>query len=290
MRWLDRGRNLLLEGNTLRLIEKNCVPVFHTIVQHKGWDNCVLISAMKKLLLGCLLLITACQSATPTSVAPLFPTATLPPSPIPATASPEPSPTLEASPTPFPRFFTHEFDSSLAGWVILQAGNDAVPNITTENSRLLIQMDAPYIWVYALYGAQDYEDVRVETKFVNNALSPASMGLICHYSETDGWFEYNVSTDGTYNVLFGKWLTSGIVDYLPILDGSSNEIQQSGTEQQIGLVCSEATLALYINEKLIRNVEVSRYELAGGKVGVTASSFENTPVIASFDWVNISEP
>jgi hypothetical protein len=245
---------------------------------------------MKKLLLfGCIIL-AACQSATPTTVAPLFPTATLPASPIPATASPESSPTAEASATPFPRFFAHEFDSSLAGWVVLQAGNEAVPNVVTENSRMLVQMDSHYTWVYTLYGGQDYDNVRIDTKFVNNAMTPASIGLVCRYSERDGWLEYNVSTNGTYNVLYGKWLANGIANYLPIQDGFSNEIQQSGVEQQIGMICADATLALYINEKLIRNVEVSRYELAGGKVGVTVSSFENSPVIASFDWVNISEP
>lgn len=247
---------------------------------------------MKKsiLLFAMLFLTAACQSATPTAVAPLFPTATLPPSPVPVTDTPAPTATPEASPTPFPRFFTHEFDASLAGWVILQAGNESVPNITTENNRLLLQMDSPYTWIYVLYGAQDYGNVRVTTKFVNNALSPASMGLICRYSETNGWLEYNVSTDGTYNVLYGKWLANGIADYLPVLDGSSSDIGQSGIEQQIGLVCSDAMMSLYINEKLIRNVDVSRYELPEGKVGVTASSYENTPVIASFDWVTISEP
>src|ERR1044071_9420634 len=102
---------------------------------------------MKKILLfGCIILITACQSATPTSVAPLFPTATVPPTPIPFTETPAPTPTLEPTPTPFPQFFTDEFDGSLAGWVILQAGNDAAPNIKNENSRLIVQLDAPYIW------------------------------------------------------------------------------------------------------------------------------------------------
>lgn len=245
---------------------------------------------MKRLILGCLLLITACQSATPTPVAPLFPTATIPPTFVPFTDTPAPTPTLELSPTPFPRFFTNEFDSSLAGWVILQAGNDVVPDVTTENSRLLVQMEAPYTWVYALYGTYDYEDVRVNTKFVNNALTPASIGLICNYSETDGWFEYNVSTDGTYNLLYGKWLSNGIADYLPILDGSSNAIQASGTEQQISLICSGTTLTLFVDDNIIRNADVSRYELTEGKVGVTASSFENVPVIASFDWVMVSEP
>jgi len=245
---------------------------------------------MKKLLFGCLILITACQPATPTPVAALFPTATLPPTPIPATVTPQPTPTLEFTPTPLPRLFTDEFDSSLAGWVILQAGNESTPNIKTENSNLILQMDSPYTWVYGLYGAHDYETIRINAQFTNQAGSPASIGLICRYSESDGWFEYNVSTDGTYNLLYGQWLANGITDYLPITDGSSNLIQPSGASQEIGLVCSGTTLSLFVNQNLIRNMDVSRYELTGGKVGITASSFENVPVVAVFDWVRVSEP
>ena len=247
---------------------------------------------MKRLLIGCLILITACQPAAdaPTPVAPLFPTATLPPTPIPATLTTQPSPTLELTVTPLPRLFTNEFDSSLAGWVILQAGNDSVPNIKTENSKLTVQIESPYTWVYAIYGAQDYEDIRIEAQFENQAGSPSSIGLICRYSESDGWLEYNVSTDGTYNVLYGKWLASGIVDYLPILSAPSKEIQPSGASQEIGMICSGTTVSLFVNQTLIRSADVSRYELGEGKVGITVSSFENAPVSAAFDWVKVSEP
>jgi hypothetical protein len=246
---------------------------------------------MKKLLIGCIILITACQpAATSTPVAPLFPTATPTPTLIPVTDTLAPTATLEPTPTPLPRLFTNEFDTSLAGWVILQAGSDAVPNIKTENSNLILQMDSPYTWVYAVYGAEDYDNIRVDAKFVNNALSPASIGLICRYSETDGWLEYNILTDGTYNVLYGKWLSSGIADYLPILSASSNAIQPSGTPQEIGLICSDTTLSLFVDQTLIRRVDVTSYKLATGKVGIAASSFENTPVIAAFDWVKVSEP
>src|SRR6266542_6082038 len=239
------------------------------------------------ILLGLLILISACQTATPTPAQGLFPAATFPASrtPQPVTVVPQPSPTLELSPTPLPRLFTNEFDSSLAGWVILQAGSDTVPNIKIDNSALTLQMDSPYTWVYVLYGAQDYTDIRVDTRFVNDALSPASIGLICRYNESDGWFEYNVSTDGTYNVLYGKWLANGIADYLPILSASSNAIQPSGTPQEIGLLCSDTTLSLFVDQTLIRRVDVTSYKLATGKVGLTTSSFENTPVIAAFDWV-----
>jgi len=266
------------------------VPVSHTIVQHQVLDNCVIKSVMKKLLIGCLILITACQPGTSTPAPPLFPTATQPPTPVPATVTPQPTSTIELTPTPLPRLFTNEFDASLAGWVILQAGSDSVPDIKTENSNLILQMDSPYTWVYAIYGAQDYEDIRINAQFENQAGSPSSIGLICRYSESDGWLEYNVSTDGTYNVLYGQWLSTGIAEYLPILSASSREIQPSGASQGIGLICSDTTVSLFVNQTLIRRADVGRYELTEGKVGITASSFENVPVIAAFDWVKISEP
>lgn len=246
---------------------------------------------MKKLLLiGCLSLISACQPATATPALLPTPTATLPPTPIPVTDTPAPTATLAPSPTPLPRFFTNEFDSVLEGWVTLQAGNDFVPNVKTGNSNLILQMDSPYAWVYTVYGAESYANVRIDAQFENRAGSPSSTGLLCRYSEENGWFEYNVSTDGTYNLLYGNWLTVGIAHYLPITDGSSNLIQPSGASQQIGFLCSDTTVTLLINETIIRSVDVARYELTEGNVGITASSYENTPVIATINWVTVREP
>lgn len=248
---------------------------------------------MKKLLLGCLLL-TACQNATSTPTPSSFssPTQTLSFTPSPAIHTPEPTvtQTFEPSPTSFPRYFTNEFDTSLAGWVTLQANNDSNINIKTENSTLLLQLDVPFTWLYALYGVEDYQNVRIDTQFQNRASTPSSVGLICRYSETGGWYEFNVSTDGAYNVLYGKWLTVGIVEYLPIADGSSNLIQPSGATQQIGLLCSDDTLSLFINGTLLRRLDVARYELTDGTAGLTVSSYENTPIVAAFDWVKINEP
>jgi hypothetical protein len=251
---------------------------------------------MKKILLiGYFTLLTACQSATLVPSASLFPTST-PQAPrtstfVPATFTPEPTSTPAPSPTPFPRLFTNEFDSSLEGWVILQAGNrEGVPNIRNEGSSLTLQMDSPHTWLYALYGAHDYPNVRIDMQFTNRALTPASAGLICRYSEEHGWLEYNVFSDGTYNVLYGKWLDVGIPEFLPITAGSSNQIQPSGTTQSVGLACSDTTLFLYVGQTLLRQVDVSRYELTQGKIGLTAASYENTPIVVGFDWVTASEP
>jgi hypothetical protein len=151
-------------------------------------------------------------------------------------------------------------------------------------------MDAPFVWTYAVYDAQEYDNIRIDARVTNQAGSPASIGLICRYSETEGWLEYNVSTDGTYNLLYGSWLASGIASYLPIMDGSSNLIQPSGAAQEISMVCSGTIVSLLVNQTVVRNADVSRYELTNGKIGITASSFENMPVIAAFDWVRVSAP
>jgi hypothetical protein len=253
---------------------------------------------MKKHLISGLLIffISACSpfwggaTATPTPEPSPFPTATLPPTPIPASQTPEPTLTPEPTSTPLLQYFTAKLDSSLAGWVILQAGNNAAPNISSENSALRIQMVSPYTFLYALYSPFDYTDVNLQTEFTNSASTPASTGLICRYSEKDGWLEYNVSSDGTYNVLYGRWLDTGIADYLPVVNGSSKEIKQSGETQQIGMTCSGTTAQLYVNGILIRNVDVSRFELVEGKVGLTASSYENTPVVVTIDSVTVSQP
>jgi hypothetical protein len=248
---------------------------------------------MNKLIFGLILFMTACQSATPTPapVAPLFPTGTPSPSPIPITDTPPSTFTPEPTTTPFAKFFTTEFDSdaSITGWVMLQAGNDSVPNVSVKENQLHFQMDSAFTWVYGLYEPEDYDKVRIDTKFVNHAMSPASAGLICSYSDTDGWLEYNVTTDGTYNLLYGKWLSTGVADYLPVVNGSSKAIPQSGTDLQIGLICNGTTATMLINDTIIRNADVSRYELASGKVGLAASSYESTPVIVSFDWFKVSE-
>jgi hypothetical protein len=189
-----------------------------------------------------------------------------------------------------PRLFTNEFDAVLASWTILQTGNESAPAVRTENSNLILQMDSPFVWAYAVYDAQIYDNIRIDARVTNQAGSPSSIGLICRYNETEGWLEYNVSTDGTYNLLYGNWLASGIANYLPIMDGSSNLIQPSGAAQEIGMVCAGTTVSLLVNQTVVRNADVSRFALTSGKVGLTASSFENIPVVAAFDWLKVSEP
>src|SRR5687768_9009331 len=80
-------------------------------------------SDMKKFLLGCFLLITACQGTTPVPVKESTSTVTPPPSPEPATATITFTPAPTLSPTPVPLYFTDDFNTpDTVSWATFQTG------------------------------------------------------------------------------------------------------------------------------------------------------------------------
>ena len=252
---------------------------------------------MRKLLVGYLILITAClspsagQTAASTRVPESRPTAThqTPPTPVTVTQTSAPVPTF--SPTPFPAYFTEEFDSTLEQWTsFLTSRDEASPRVDLQNGALTLDFSAPNTWYYALHNAHEYPTVHIETKFNSAGNRPVSLGLVCSYSEEDGWVEFNITSDGTYNVLVGKWLAAGIAQYTPIASDGSEYLSSSKTDYEIGLTCRQDILQLYINGKLFRNLDFSRYEFRPGKIGVAAAVFENAPVTAYFEWLRVSEP
>jgi hypothetical protein len=248
---------------------------------------------MKNLLLvGCIIFTAACQPATPESTATALPTATrVTPTPVPATATVTLTPLPTSTPEPPPRFFTEEFVSAPQHWSILYASGDASRVDTLiKDGKLTFELYSSNAWLYAVYGAHDYAAVHIEARIESTGSNTNYMGLICNYNEQKGWMEYNISSDGSYTVLHGRWLGTGIASYMPVAEGGSEYINVNNSANEISLDCLDDKLQLYINGKLFRNVDVSRFESNGGKVGLAAASFEEVPVILSFDWVKVSAP
>lgn len=253
---------------------------------------------MKKLFLIGFFLLTACLSSSggqPGTPEPTFPpaaTATrLLPTQMPATATETLIPPPTSTPEPPPRYFTEAFDNAPTHWTTLYASGDASRIETLkENGKLTFELYSSNAWLYAIYGEQEYETVHIEASIESSGSNTNYMGLICNYTEQDGWFEFNISSDGSYTILYGKWLGEGIASYVPVADGGSEYLNLGNTSNEMGLDCLGDTLQLYINAKLFRNIDVSRFELNGGKVGLSVASFQEVPVILSFDWVQVSEP
>ncbi|MFN8411774.1 MAG: hypothetical protein U0Z26_05250 [Anaerolineales bacterium] len=244
---------------------------------------------MKKIILfGCLILITACQSVTPTpQIASTATNTALPTQPEPATATITFTPAPTFTPTPVPLYFTDEFSApTIDAWTSFQTGGESTPTLAFANDQLSVSISSPNTWYYAIHNAHEYTNVNVSAKF--NGMPTGSLGVICRYSES-GWYEYDVASDGTYTVLLGQWLADGIASYLPIANDSTEYLRPGSLDYEITLGCKENTLSLYINGKLFRNLNVTRYGLTEGKAGISISSIKE-PMSGTFDWFKLSEP
>ena len=242
---------------------------------------------MKKLfLIGLLSLTGACQSAILTSSYESSPT-TAPDTPsarvivtIAFTSTPA------STPTAVPLYFTEEFKTDMSAWGSFQTGGEANPVLSLENDLLRLDISSPNTWYYAIHNIHDYDDVFISARF--RGTPSGSLGLLCRYGDS-GWYEFNLASDGTYSVLFAQWLGDGIAQYTPIAGDSSEYLQPGNLTYEIGLTCQENFLLLHINGKLFRKLNVTRYGLTKGKIGFTASSFDETPMTATIDWVKVSE-
>lgn len=235
------------------------------------------------------LLLTACQFAT--KAAPLSPASSGAPT-LELTAIPGFSPAPSSAPTetlaPAPRAFDEEFNGSLPYWAFQQVDNgQPFPGPSVEAGYLVFDLSAPNQWTYALYGGQDYQNVRVDAQ-VEVRAGDGALGIVCRYSEKNGWYEFNIYSDQTYMLLYGQWLAQGVVHYTPLYHSVSEKIKNGANE--IGLLCQDSLITPFINGVQMRKWDEKKFGLTDGKIGILASSFDNTPFTSAYDWVKVNEP
>jgi hypothetical protein len=241
---------------------------------------------MKKyIFIGFSILITACNVGTQPPATESPATQTPLPSPIPATATETLvfTPTSDPTPQPPPYYFTDEFTSESPYWEFSQTGGINVPSTAFANDTLQISISSPDTWMIGIHNVHTYNNVFIKTKA--NITSTGSFGLICRYNE-NGWYEFNIYSDGTYNLLYGKQLTEGVARYIPLSTEFSGHITPSS---EIGLHCQDNSLLLYVNNNLVRRIDVTNYGLGEGQIGITASSVSESPVSVNFEWVQVSQ-
>jgi hypothetical protein len=251
-----------------------------------------MIGAMTRIRFAILILLTftltACQGTTST---PLSLTSTGVPSPE-LTVVPSLSPVPSSAPTetlaPAPRTVDEEFNGSLPYWSFMQIDNgQPFPGPSVDAGYLVFNLTAPNQWAYALYGGQDYQNVRVDAQ-VEVRAGDGALGIVCRYNEKDGWYEFNIYSDQTYMLLYGQWLAQGVVHYTPLYHGDSEKIKNGANE--IGLLCEDSLITPSINGVQMRKWDEQKFGLTGGEVGISASSFDNVPFTSAYDWFKVSEP
>ncbi len=162
----------------------------------------------------------------------------------------------------------------------------AAPEI--RDGFLVFTLAAPNQWAYAVYSGPDTANVEVEARVQNRTGGDGAAGILCRYDKVAGWYELDVFTDGTYEVLYGRWLAAGIASYTPLYRGESNAM--GADENDIGLQCRGNSLAPSINGQALKQWQELKFGLKQGKVGLSVSSFADVPLSVGFDWVKVAAP
>lgn len=237
----------------------------------------------------------------------LYGTATpAPASAQPAVATSTVQPTMDTTETLLPdqaysgaqQYYTDEFDTTTNYWkylVINGAKSQIVDGIVGLMSirqvggLLSFDLQGPGAWIYAIYQPYTYNDVRLDVEVGNRGSNNNNVSLICRKSDA-GWYEFNIASNGLYEILYAKIQPDQTVSYTHIADGGSARIKSGMAKNEYGIVCQGKTLSLYVNGTEARTLEENKYLLPEGNVGVSVSSFRDVPVIVDFFWVKISQP
>jgi len=241
-----------------------------------------------------LLVGLACNAAAPDAPVEEPQDASLPSADVEAPASPPtdvPPPTAVPEPTqpPVQRFFTEEFDGDTSNWEYFHFGDDnANYDITTDGDRLVFNIPDENIYVYDIYNAQEYDNVRLETEVNNRGYNNNNVSLVCRLDPDEGWYEFSIANNGLYWVF--AYDIAGGSGYNQIANGGVQNIKTGKETNQYTIVCKEKTLSLYVNGKEIKTFDENKFSFKEGMIGVSVSSFDVVPINVEFEWVKIMEP
>jgi len=207
--------------------------------------------------------------------------------------APEPEPTEEPAAS---MYFTEEFESGLSNdWSIftVTGSDDADPDKVTvevDDGYLVWDFDSEYLYYYLFYSAYEYEDVRLDVRADNRGRNNNSVSLVCRYDPDVGWYEFNITNGGLYDIIYAEVTSKGEISYNTITNGGSNAIRQGKDVNEYAIVCEGNELSLFINGDEVNTIVERKYDLRKGQVGISVSSFNVLPIQIDMDWVKISEP
>jgi hypothetical protein len=185
-------------------------------------------------------------------------------------------------------FYVEEFDGDLSSYsYFLMSGDESEMDLYTDNGRLVFDLRGRNQYVYVLYEEFYYSDVIIEVYAENLGKNTNNVSLVCNYSDRFGWYEFNISNGGLYDILIYSELDGG---YFTLTSGGSKNVRTGRDVNVYTAVCRGNQLALYINGVLEKEFTDRKYNLRDGQVGFGVSSFNVLPILVEVDYFAIDDP
>ena len=244
---------------------------------------------------------TACASPSPTQQPDQ--------SPEPVNTSPVPSQTLEiptptstgqtanasatnlptVTPTPPPMYFKEDWMGDTSQWVPFSTiGNDNLWDVYNEAGVLVYSMTGKNITSYFIYRPWDYEQVKVTTQINNRTETKSTTVIVCDYSESLGWYEFDIGSDGLWQMRAHD--TEGHTGYLDLQNGGSQAINFGPAVNEYSVSCIGNQLLLTINGTKAAEFTEDILKFSKGKIGLGVISYTQIPILIESNWIEISQP
>lgn len=184
-------------------------------------------------------------------------------------------------------YFVEEFDNGLSNYsYFVKHGEEDEAEVYTEDGELKFELNGYEIYYYLVYDPFTYGDVRLDVEVENHGNNDNAVALVCRYSEDLGWYEFNVSSGGLWEIwYFDRVVAKG---YVRLANGGSTQVKMGRDTNTYTAICQGTNLTLYING--VQTYSMEHKDLERGQVGVGINSFGSYPVLMNIPWMEISAP
>ncbi len=214
---------------------------------------------------------------------------TQPPAPTAVpTQPPPPTMVVPTATEETPAFFWEDFTGDLGNWSYITYGSEDNNTISAEDGKIIFNITEADAGIMFLYDPYVYTDVRIDVALENKGRNTINVTLLCRYSDSDGFYQAVVTSDGRYvlNAYDAKQDS-----HTQLYDGASADINQGKASNIFGMKCEGNTVTLYVNDVEVRSVEDKYVVLDEGQVGVYVGAIGDiVPVIVELDEFLISQP
>ena len=197
--------------------------------------------------------------------------------------------TPSPSPTPIPKFFINEWDKNTDNWSWFSTGgDDNLWDVYNEADVLVFTLLGKDTNAYFVYEGWDYDKVKISTQVEVRTETKSSTIIICNYAESIGWYEFNIGTNGLWEVRLHD--TQGKSGYLSLQSGGSLAIQTGKGINEYTAICDGNHLSLTINGSEVLDYIDQIKQFKRGKIGLGVFSYSEVPVLVESAWVKVSQP
>ncbi len=195
-------------------------------------------------------------------------------------------------------FFAEEFDKPLSeDWkpfmiYDVKVSDPEAAQVQVADGKLAWNINTKALGDYLIYNAFTYKDVKLETSYDNRGVNSNGVSLICRYDANAGWYEFQVTNSGLYNIYAMQPPAGAGKEYVynRLANGGSMAIKQGKGVNEFSATCQGNQLTLYINGEKAATAVDQKFGFGEGRVGVAVTSFNVVPVTVNMESLKVTEP